>query len=193
MNNQNVKAKSRPNTKGNVKLITITAMFAALVTVLTMFPQIPSPDGHNYAHAGDSMIYLAASILPGPFGIIASSIGGALADIISGYAYWAFPTAIIKALNAVPFVVCGMILNKYNKNNKIINIPNLLMLIPTTCATVFGYFFANAFMFGWEAAIAGSFATWWLQPGVGALLYIGIGKGLDAVNFKQKMLSNIAR
>ena len=100
------KTVSKTDSKYNVKLIAITAMCAALITVTTAFIKIPSPLG--YSHAGDSMIYLAASILPGPFGIIASSIGGALADLISGYPHWAIPTAIIKAVNAVPFVLCRM-------------------------------------------------------------------------------------
>lgn len=190
MNSQNVKAKSFNKSKENVKLITITAMFAALVTVTTAFIKIPSPLG--YSHAGDSMIYLGASILPGPYGIIAASIGGALADILSGYAHWAIPTAIIKAFNAVPFVICGKILKKYNKDAKIINIPNLLMIIPTTIVTVGGYFIANGLMYGWAAAI-GELSTWWLQPGVGALIYVALGSGLDAIKFKQKILPNISR
>ena len=73
---------SKSKSKINVKLIAITAMCAALVTVTTAFIKIPSMFG--YSHAGDSMIYLAASILPGPYGIIASSIGGALPVIRSG-------------------------------------------------------------------------------------------------------------
>ena len=93
------KTVSKTDSKFNVKLIAITAMCAALITVTTAFIKIPSPLG--YSHAGDSMIYLAARILPGPFGIIASSIGGALADLISGYPHWAIPTAIIKAAIAV--------------------------------------------------------------------------------------------
>lgn len=110
------KTVSKTDSKFNVKLIAITAMCAALVTVTTAFIKIPSPLG--YSHAGDSMIYLAASILPGPFGIIASSIGGALADLISGYPHWAIPTAIIKAVNAVPFVLCRMAMKKCGKDEK---------------------------------------------------------------------------
>ena len=90
------KTVSKTDSKFNVKLIAITAMCAALVTVTTAFIKIPSPLG--YSHAGDSMIYLAASILPGPFGIIASSIGGALADLISGYPLRAITTVNIKCL-----------------------------------------------------------------------------------------------
>ena len=49
---QNSKAKQKSTT--NVKLIAVTAMFAALVTVTTAFIKIPTPLG--YSHAGDSMI-----------------------------------------------------------------------------------------------------------------------------------------
>lgn len=93
-------------------------MCAALVTVTTAFIKIPSMFG--YSHAGDSMIYLAASILPGPYGIIASSIGGALADLISGYPQWAIPTAIIKAFNAVPFVLCRMTMKNTARTTRLL-------------------------------------------------------------------------
>lgn len=109
---------SKSKSKINVKLIAITAMCAALVTVTTAFIKIPSMFG--YSHAGDSMIYLAASILPGPYGIIASSIGGALADLISGYPQWAIPTAIIKAFNAVPFVLCRMAMKNTARTTRLL-------------------------------------------------------------------------
>ena len=175
---------SKSKSKINVKLIAITAMCAALVTVTTAFIKIPSMFG--YSHAGDSMIYLAASILPGPYGIIASSIGGALADLISGYPQWAIPTAIIKAFNAVPFVLCRMAMKKHGKDNKIINWSSLLMLIPTTMVTVGGYFIANGLMYGFEGAVA-ELATWWLQPGMGALIFIVLGFALDRIDFKKKL------
>ena len=173
------KTVSKTDSKFNVKLIAITAMCAALVTVTTAFIKIPSPLGY-------SMIYLAASILPGPFGIIASSIGGALADLISGYPHWAIPTAIIKALNAVPFVLCRMAMKKRGKDEKIISPSSLLMLIPTTIVTIGGYFIANGLMYDFAAAIA-ELPTCWLQPGVGALIFIVVGIGLDKINFKKKL------
>ena len=48
------KTVSKTDSKYNVKLIAITAMCAALITVTTAFIKIPSPLG--YSHAGDSMI-----------------------------------------------------------------------------------------------------------------------------------------
>ena len=69
------KTVSKTDSKFNVKLIAITAMCAALVTVTTAFIKIPSPLG--YSHAGDSMIYpvsythlTLAALLPTLFRVI---------------------------------------------------------------------------------------------------------------------------
>ena len=53
---------SKSKSKINVKLIAITAMCAALVTVTTAFIKIPSMFG--YSHAGDSMIILPQAFCP---------------------------------------------------------------------------------------------------------------------------------
>ena len=177
---------TKQRTKIDVKLIALTAMFASIVTITTAFIKIG--DGSGYTHPGDSMVYLSACILPGPYGIIASSIGGFFADLLAGYPQWALITAVIKALNAVPFVICRYFLKKLNKDNKIINLPSMLMLIPTTAVTVFGYFFANILLIGWEYAIAGLF-TWYIQPGVGAILFFALGITLDSIGFKQKVIT----
>lgn len=171
----------------SVKLIAATAMFAALITVTTGFIKMPTMLG--YAHAGDGVLYIAASVLPGPFGIIAASLGGALADLLSGYAHWAIPTAIIKALNAVPFVLCSYALRKYGKDNKIISLPNLLMLLPTSAVTIFGYLVANAMMKGWEASLANT-PNNVIQAVVAAAIFITLGLTLDGFKFKTR-LSNI--
>ena len=72
-------SKNRADSE-HIKYAAITAMFAALITVTTAYIKIPAPLG--YAHAGDSMIYLAASVLPGPLGFAAAAIGGGLADLL---------------------------------------------------------------------------------------------------------------
>ena len=66
------------------------------------------------------------------------------------------------------------------------------MIIPTTMVTVGGYFLANGLMYGWAAAV-GELALWWLQPTVGAVLYIALGLGLDAIKFKQRILPETLR
>ena len=63
--------------KDKIKLIAATGLFAALIAAATVFVRIPA--AHNgYCHAGDSVIYIAASLLPGWYSLAASSIGGTL-------------------------------------------------------------------------------------------------------------------
>ncbi|MBR3536623.1 MAG: ECF transporter S component, partial [Oscillospiraceae bacterium] len=68
-----------------IKTMTTTAMFTAIITVLTACFQIKTVND-GYIHFGDSMIYLAACLLPAPYAIFAGSVGGAMADILSGSA-----------------------------------------------------------------------------------------------------------
>ena len=112
---QTLKAKAE-KTKFSGKAMALTAMFAALIAVTTAFIKIPAPLG--YAHAGDSMVYLAACVLPAPFNFIAAAIGGATADLLAGYAVWAIPSAIIKALNVLPFFIVRIILKRIIKTTK---------------------------------------------------------------------------
>ena len=149
-----------------IKYAAMTAMFAALITITTAYVKIPAPLG--YAHAGDSMIYLA--------------------DLLAGYPQWAVPTAIIKALNVLPFFLLKYFLKDSPKLEKIINFPNLLMLIPTTVVTIGGYFVANALLYDVSAAVAEIFPNL-IQAGVGAVLFVILGKSLDAANFKANILS----
>ena len=169
-----------------IKYAVITAMFAALITVTTAYIKIPAPLG--YAHAGDSMIYLAASVLPGPLGFAAAAIGGGLADLLAGYPQWAVPTAIIKALNVLPFFLIKLALKNSPKLDKIISLPNLLMLIPTTIVTIGGYFVANALLYDTPAAIAEILPNL-VQASVGAGIFIVLGTSLDAVHFKSRIIS----
>lgn len=170
----------------NIKYAAITAMFAALITVTTAYIKIPAPLG--YAHAGDSMIYLAASVLPGPLSFAAAAIGGGLADLLAGYPQWAIPTAIIKTLNVLPFFLIKLALKNSPKLEKIISLPNLLMLIPTTIVTIGGYFIANALLYDTAAAIAEILPNL-VQASVGAGLFIVLGTSLDAVHFKSRILN----
>lgn len=166
-----------------LRLTTLTAMFAALILITTSYIKIPAPLG--YIHVGDSIVYLAASILPGPFGFIAASIGGAAADLLSGYPQWAIPTAIIKALNVLPFFLIKIYLNKSN-TDRIINIPNLMMLLPTTLITLTGYFVANTLLYDTGAAFAELLPNL-IQAGSSAILFTVIGLSLDSVRFKSKL------
>lgn len=90
-------------TQTSTRLLILSALFAAMIAVMTGYVlHIPLPTG-GYIHLGDMMIYLAAALLPLPYAMGAAAIGGALADIMTGYSMWAIPTFIIKGLIVLPF------------------------------------------------------------------------------------------
>ena len=79
--------------------LTYTAMLTAMVCVATRLIRIPTMVG--YTNLGDGFILLSAFLF-GPFyGAVAGGIGSMLADIISGYAFYAPATLVIKGLIAV--------------------------------------------------------------------------------------------
>ena len=173
-----------------IRLIALSGMFAAMITVMTTFIRIPA--SHNgYTHAGDSMIYLAAMVLPAPFAAAASSVGGFMADILAGAPEWAFATAIIKAINTLPFIAVRHYLKKLGKDNRIISPYSLAMLIPTSLVTIVGYYIAEGLMFGFEASLVTTMITGWLQPTAGAAVFIIVGGALDGIEFKSKIYPGI--
>ncbi|MDE5995655.1 MAG: TIGR04002 family protein, partial [Eubacterium sp.] len=172
-----------------IVLLTTTALFTALITVGTAVIRIPV--GNGYAHFGDSMIYLASCILPGPCAIFAASAGAAIVDLATGFAIYAPATIIIKALNALPFVLMRIYLKKKKKDDKILNLQICFMLVPTTLVTLFGYFIAEYIMFGQEFAFASVFAGGWIQP-VGSLaVFVILAAALDRIQFKKKITKEL--
>ena len=99
----NTKSKSMTALLNLVK----AAVFAALIAVMTAYIKFNTGINDGYLHFGDSMIYLAACILPLPYAMAAAAIGGFCADILAGAAAWAPFTAIIKALSNLRLPSCG--------------------------------------------------------------------------------------
>ena len=73
-----------------------TALFTALTTVATLVIQVPSPMS-GYVNLGDAMVLLSAWILGPVYGTAAAGIGSMLADLLSGYAYYA-PVSPVRTL-----------------------------------------------------------------------------------------------
>ena len=60
--------------KENLHQLVTTALFAAAITVMTAYMlHIPIPTG-GYIHLGDTLIYLAACLLPFPYAAAAATI-----------------------------------------------------------------------------------------------------------------------
>ncbi|MGN1419480.1 MAG: ECF transporter S component, partial [Acutalibacteraceae bacterium] len=162
--------------------ICLTGLMAAIIAVFTAFIKFNTGINDGYLHFGDSMIYLAGCIL-GPFGIISSAIGGALADILAGSAVWAIPTAIIKSLNCIPFVVASHFYIK-KKPFRIINLYTVPMVVLSGLITIFGYLLAEGLMY--------SFPTAWtsvpfsiIQAVGSAIIFILVGAALEAAKINK--------
>jgi len=162
--------------KKSTKNLLITALFAATITALTLFPKIPAPPG--YIHLGDSMIFLAACILPFPCALAAAAVGGALADYISGYPLYIIPTIIVKSLITLPYS---------SKSERILTIRNALMVFPAGLITLAGYFAATLILFdinGAWTALLGDIS----QVAGSSVLFLIIAAALDKIKFKQKFV-----
>lgn len=175
-----------------VRLLTYTAVFAALTFALTMVHIAPAANA-GYSHLGDTVIYLAASVLPWPYAMLSASVGGALADLISGSANWAIATVVIKALNVVPFALMRVWMQKHKHDQKIFSPWSIPVLVFSGLITFFGYLLAEMIMYGSRFAFAASAATGWIQPVFSAVVFVVLALALDRADFKKKIQKSLKK
>lgn len=123
--------------------ITYTGLFAAIICLTTAF-LLHIPVGNGYIHLGDTFIYLAACLLPAPYGICAAAIGGGLADLLCGYTAYVLPTMLIKSLLAACFYLLGA-----GKNGTML--PKLRRVMASVICipvTVIGYWLTAYVLYG---------------------------------------------
>lgn len=177
------KTQPKIKTTNKTKLLTLTGLFSALIYVVTAYVHIPT--GVGYTHAGDGLIYLAASILPMPYAVAASAIGGALADGLTGFVIWMPATIIIKSLTAMFFS---------NKTDKIICKRNVIAIIPSLLACIVGYSIYEGIIIAEKfsiSTIALAFAQtpfYVIQIIASSILYILLGKAFDKAKIKTLIL-----
>lgn len=171
------------STKTNVKKICLTGVMAALVTVCTAFVKIPTGINSGYVHFGDSMVYISGCIL-GPWALLASAIGGALADVLAGAPQWAVATAVIKALNSVPFVIMSAQYRKKNDRVKVVNKYTAPMTVVSGVITVLGYLVAEGIMYSFPSAV-GSVVFSIVQAVGAAVIFFVVGKVFDKANLQK--------
>lgn len=179
-----VKKKPKSNRR-QIYYIVITALFAAIIAVMTAYIKINTGINNGYLHFGDSMIYLAACVLPLPYAMVAAAIGGASADVLAGAAVWAPFTAIIKALNVLPFALVYL-MKATKKPNLILNKTTAIMPIVSGLITIFGYLLAEGLLY--------SFPTAWtsvpfsiIQAVASAVVYYAAAAALDKIAFKSRI------
>lgn len=155
----------------------VTAMFTAMIFLLTRFVSVPVATG--YVHFGDALVYLVASTLGGPWAFFAAAVGEALADVAAGCVSYAPATLIVKALIALPFVL----VNK--KSEKILTPITALFTILSGAITVGGYFVADLIIDKAYAVvnIPGNI----IQAVGSAVIFIILAAAFDAGKIKKKL------
>ena len=166
--------------------VTYTAIFTAIILLATSIIKFSTGLGEGYIHLGDCFVYLSACVLPFPYCLIAGGLGGALADILSGYAIWSIPTMLIKMLNAVPF---ALVCRKY-KSNKILSKHTVLMAVISGIITILGYFLTECILYSVASATLSLLGNT-IQAVSSGIIFVIIAKATDKINLKSKISKGV--
>lgn len=149
----------------HIKLICISAMFAALVFVATFLVKVPLPIG--YVHIGDGIVFLASALLPLPYAMVASAVGVGLADLCSGYAIYIPITVIIRILTVLFF----------SRKKQMLSWHNIIALAASIVLCAVGYWAFEA-IFVYESGLAALAGLPFniAQSALGAIIYIIVSK-----------------
>lgn len=178
--NRVVQVEKETTKHSKIKYLTLASIMAALITLMTAYIcHIPVGVNGGYVHLGDTMIYLAATLLPMPYALAAAAIGGGLADLLTA-PLWAPATIIIKILITLPFT---------SKSTKIITPRNIIATILAYFISTFSYTIAEYIIFGSWPALLLSMAQNLIQSGGSAILFIILGLVLDKAHVKSKFLN----
>lgn len=146
--------------KLSTQKLTLIAMFIALTTIATMVIQIPIPATKGYLNIGDTLLICAGLLLGKTVGGIVGGIGSAMADLLSGYAFYAPITLVVKGLE-------GYLAGALNEKTKL---PTIASAIIAGLVMAVGYLLAEGIiLYNFPTALA-SFVPNILQGVAGAAL-----------------------
>lgn len=128
--------------------IVMAALVAALCCVATMVIKIPSPL-NGYVNLGDCVVLLAGWLLSPQYAFLAAGVGSALADIFSGFVFYAPITFLIKGAMAV-IVYYLFKLFKEKLGNTVAKIFGAVIAEITMVA---GYFIFEGLLYGFIPAM----------------------------------------
>lgn len=123
-----------------------SAMAAALVCVATIAIKIPTPL-HGYMNLGDGVILMLMLFLSPGYAFLSAGIGSALADIVSGYVFYAPATFLIKGCMAL----CACMIYKEFKEKKSLAV--LSAGLAAEFVMVMGYLLFEGVVYGFSAAV----------------------------------------
>ncbi len=129
----------------STKKLVLSSMMIALVFLATYLVKIQTPLPGGYANLGDAVVMLAAVFLGPVGGLIAGSIGSALADLAFGSLLFAPVTFVVKGIEGL---VVGMLTSQVLKANGLKHGRLIAAIVSGAVIMVAGYFLAEAFVLG---------------------------------------------
>lgn len=164
--------------------VVLAGVLAAMVCMATTFLHIPIVGG-GYVHMGDTIIYLAASLLPTPYAVAAAAVGAGLADVLVA-PMWVPFTVVIKVVMVLAFTA---------KNERFFCRRNALAPVVAGAVGVVGYYIAEAAIL-WLSG--GEFATVCvaalaavplnaLQEVAGGIAFLLLAAAMDRLKIKKRL------
>ncbi len=157
----------------SLRHLTLGAVVASLVMVSTMFLKIPTATG--YIHLGDGVIFAASFALGPALGGASAALGSGLADLFSGYAFWAPWTFVIKGVAGVIVGLAGARTARTGKRSA-----TFLGMALSAVWIVAGYALGTIKIYGAAAALKESLGNV-LQTGSGILIGVYLGPILKEI------------
>lgn len=167
------------------KNVILTGVLAAMVFSATYFLHIPIVGG-GYVHLGDTVIYLAAAMLPMPLAMAAAAVGAGLADVLVA-PMWALPTVLIKAVMVIAFTA---------KKERLLCPRNVLAPLWAGLIGVGGYYVAELCILCLSgstvsaAAVAAAAAIPFngLQELFGGVAFLLLAAAMDRLQMKKRLM-----
>ena len=167
------------SSNSKIRLMTLAGALTALTVIFTAYIfHIPVGINGGYVHFGDSVIYLAAVLLPAPYAMIVGALGGGIADLLTA-PMWAVATVIIKMLIVLPFS---------SKSETLLTKRNLLAPVISFFISATGYYIAEKILFGTEVALISAFSGSLVQSGGSALFFYIVATAFQSVGIKRNIL-----
>ncbi|WP_272796463.1 TIGR04002 family protein [Butyrivibrio sp. DSM 10294] len=167
---------ARENVRSKTRLMALTGVMAALTVIFTAYIfHIPVGVNGGYVHFGDTIIYLAAALLPAPYAMLVGALGGGIADLLTA-PMWVIPTVIIKSLIVLPFS---------SRGNRLLSKRNMAAPVIAFLISATGYYIAEMILFGTKVAIFSAFTGSFVQSGGSALFFYILAVALDTSGIKK--------
>lgn len=161
----------RPAGKNSAVNLALLAIMTALTTVMTLVIQIPYPGTSGYFNLGDTMVMLSGLLLGPVGGFFAGGVGSAIADVASGYTFYAPITLVVKGLEGMAVGYLGSRAREHVR----LNVRDVFAVFVGAVIMLTGYFVAQVILFDIAVAIGELVTVNLAQVVIGGLVTLLIG------------------